>query len=284
MALVLSLLRDPVASARLRRAVELHVLSKSFHRIVFVDGWHEAETQAAELAPHVLVLDPFESGQHALSACARFHERFPSVALLPYGSFVGRTQQLLDLAALGVQTVVSRDEDDDPVSFSELLGIVLARNVAGAVLLELGGVVPVPLEPVMRRLLLGAHHRLSPSEVSMLAHRHVNTLREHLRAAGLPPVNKLIVWCRLFHAGNLLADRERSVENVAYTLDFPSPSALRNQLGRYAGMTPQEVRARGGLRAVVARFLERHRAGSWDVGESLLDVHEEDGKESGAGE
>jgi AraC-like DNA-binding protein len=267
MALVLAWLPDPVAFTRLRRAVGLDAASRAVHQIIPVHGWDQAGACAARSAPQILVFDPFESGPAAMEACSHFHARFPSVALLPYAHFAGRThRQLLPLATLGIRAVVSRDEDDDPLTLREVLEALLTSTVVGDVLDRIRDVVPPPLLPMVRGLISAAHRPLAPREVAgRLAHRHPNTLREHLRAAGLPPVNKLIVWSRLFHAANLLADVSRSVENVAHTLEFPSPSALRNQLQRYAGLTPRQVRAGGGTRAVVERFLERYRTASWDV-------------------
>jgi AraC-like DNA-binding protein len=241
--------------------------SRSVHRILHVHQWEQASYCAAVSAPQILVFDPFEPAPVTGDECAVFHERFPSVALLPYASFDGRThRQLLPLAALGIKTVVSRDEDDGPLAFRAALESLLTVTVVGEVMRQIQGVVPANLLPTVRGLVSGAHRPLGPREVAgKIAHIHPNTLREHLRAAGLPPVNKLIVWSRLFHAANLLSDPARSVENVALTLEYPSSSALRNQLQRYAGMTPQEVRAGGGVVAVTERFMDRHRAGSWEV-------------------
>jgi AraC-like DNA-binding protein len=267
MALVLALLPDTVAASRLRRAVNMDAASRSVHRILYVNEWDQAVYCAAVSAPQILVFDPFDPAPAVSDDCAVFHERFSSVALLPYASFDGRThRQLLSLAALGIKRVVSRDEDDGPLAFRAALESLLTVTVVGEVLRQIQGVVPAHLLPTVRGLVSAAHRPIGPREVAeKIAHIHPNTLREHLRAAGLPPVNKLIVWSRLFHAANLLSDRTRSVENVALTLDYPSSSALRNQFQRYAGMTPQEVRAGGGIVAVTERFLDRRQTGCWEV-------------------
>jgi AraC-like DNA-binding protein len=265
MAVMMAFLPDRVSADRLRRAVALDAASNAVHQVIYVDSWEAVEDCTAQ----VLVFDPFESGPHPVEAAARFQDRFPSVALVPYGRFRGRThRELILLMPLGVPAVVTRDEDDHASAFRGTLESALTRTVVGKVVGELGAVVPAHLVPLLRRMISSAHTRLDPGDVAKLSHRHPNTLREHLREAGLPSVNKLIVWCRLFQAGNLLGDDQRSVENVAFTLDFPSASALRNQLLRYTGMTPLQIRAAGGLVPLFSQFRERHRTGCWELGPS----------------
>jgi AraC-like DNA-binding protein len=139
-----------------------------------------------------------------------------------------------------------------------ILAGALAGGVVGLVMDDLDALLPPRLEAWMRQLLVEAHRSLAPADAASLYHAHTNTLRQHLRGAGLPPVNKMIIWARLFHAAHLLAEPARSVESVAFALDFASATALRNELRRYAGMTPAEVRRGGGLLSLLARFRERY--------------------------
>lgn len=106
----------------------------------------------------------------------------------------------------------------------------------------------------MGELVQTAAQPLTPADAARLYHGHANTLRVHLRAAGLPPLNQIIVWARLFRAAHLLGDPARAVESVAAALAYPSANALRNQLDRYAGLCPREVRAAGGLPALLQAF------------------------------
>jgi AraC-like DNA-binding protein len=124
--------------------------------------------------------------------------------------------------------------------------------------------IPDALVPAVRYLLFAAERPLGPQQVARATYRHEKTLRDQLRAAGLPSTQKLIIWARLFHAAQLLGSGRRSVENVAGTLDFPSASALANQLGRYAGVRPGELVGRAdALERLLQIFRERHAAGDW---------------------
>lgn len=201
------------------------------------------------------------------SGCrSRIYGRFPSVALLAYGDFAGRPAcDSFRLGQAGVWEILEFERGDAPVSFRLLLTGALAGSAVGLVLNEIGDVFPEQLLPWVRQLLVSAHRPLSAADAARAYHSHPNTLRTHLHAAGLPPVNKLITWMRLFHAAHLLGDSERSAENVALMLGFPSVNALRNQLLRYVGLAPGEVRARGGLPPVLDTFRARHRNGCWKL-------------------
>jgi AraC-like DNA-binding protein len=270
MALLLALLPDEIALSRLRRALEVDRASRVRHQLLLARGWEEMRHLALRSAPQLAIFDPYASGSFDLEDCRRFRADFPSIALLPYADFTrNRIRDVLRLASLGIQEEVVRDEDDTPVAFHLLITGALTSSVPGMVLVELEDLLPARLTPFLRDLLFAARQSLRPRDVARLYHRHPNTLREHLKAAGLPPVNKLIVWVRLFHAARLLDSPARTVENVALVLEYPSVSALRNQLQRYAGVTPQEVRERGGLGLVLAAFRERQRAGRWEAGEPV---------------
>ncbi len=273
MQIVLALLPDGPAVRRLRCALQLCPAGGPAWKVWQVSDWTALHREAAETAAALAIADPYDpSGTLQLSAFASFRSAFPSTPLLPYGDFHGRVRDAMRLSAVGMAEIVVRDQDDSPSAFAAVITALTAQPVAQAVLAEIEGMIPPRLAGVVTALLSTAG-ATDPGQVARMYSRHRNTLREHLRAAGLPPVNKLIVWTRLFRAAHLLGDPSRTVEGVALALDFPSPSALRNQLQRYAGLTPQQVQARG-LAALAERFRQRHRAGAWDVDSIPLTAHE----------
>ena len=56
-------------------------------------------------------------------------------------------------------------------------------------------------------------------------------------------------------AANLLEDPDRSADNIALALHFPSGSAFRNTCQRYLRATPSEIRRHGGAEWVLAGLL-----------------------------
>lgn len=263
MARIAALLPNPVALARLRMVLQFERVSRARHQLLQAEDWHEMHRLAMEVGPQIAVFDPYLGGSLAIDACRHFHEHFPSIVLLPYAAFrFYPPRDVLELAGLGVRRIVCHGDDDDPATFRSLLNDAVSDAAAGRILRALADLVDDELQPLFRHLLVCAHAAVSPDELARAHFCHAKTLRERLRAAGFPPTNKLIVWARLFHAACLLEDPARSVENAALTLDFPSVSALHKQLVRYAGVSPRELRARGGLTYLVERFRAHCSPGS----------------------
>jgi len=83
---------------------------------------------------------------------------------------------------------------------------------------------------------------------------HRKTLAARLARAGMPTPLALIGWCRLLAAARAMEEGGRTLEQVALRLEFPGAAALRNMLARYTGLSPREVRRRGGVQSVIAAF------------------------------
>jgi AraC-like DNA-binding protein len=255
------------ALLRLRRALAWEAAAHARHQLVVARDWGEMREIAHASSPQLAIFDPYALGEFDWAALAEFRAHFPYTVVLPYGDFSGpRTHDVLRLPALGIGDLVLWDVDDAPAGMRARIADALTSPIADAVFSGIADLLPARLAPFLRSLLRATHQPLEPEDAAQLYHRCPNTLWKHLRSAGLPPVNKLIVWTRLCHAAYLLGDSGRTVENVADVLGFPCANALRNQMQRYAGVTPREVRAGGGLPLLLAAFRERHRAGSWETG------------------
>ncbi|HET9950065.1 MAG TPA: AraC family transcriptional regulator, partial [Longimicrobiales bacterium] len=77
-----------------------------------------------------------------------------------------------------------------------------------------------------------------------------------LKSCGLPSTGHLLIWAKLLHAGRWLCDPGRTAESVSRQLDYSSGAAFRRALRNYVGLTPTQVKAYGGLRVVLDRFLD----------------------------
>lgn len=255
MAVFLALLPNATARSRLKRAVDLERASRVRHAVRFAANWAEMHQCAMRTSAQVAVFDPYLSGSLDARSCAAFGARFPSPVLFAYGDFEGHAaRDVLRLAQLGVSGVATLDHDDTPPELRLLLADALACSILAEVLEVLGTRLTPDLTQLVRYLFAHSNVSLTPDAVACAHHLHPKTLREHLRSAGLPPTQRLIVWMRLLHAASLLEDPARSVENVAFTLDFASVNAFRNQLQRYAAVSPTDLRARGGFRFLLREF------------------------------
>lgn len=151
-----------------------------------------------------------------------------------------------------------------PEALGRLVDRALAVRVTARALQAAEPYVPAVLRGCVEELWIRCARPVTPAEAAKLYHRHPSTLTRHLRAAGLPTVQRLIGWGRLLHAANLLQHGVPSVTAVSEALGFPSEGALRNQLRRYGNMTPTDVRQRG-MAVLVAQFAERCRRGDWNL-------------------
>jgi AraC-like DNA-binding protein len=82
---------------------------------------------------------------------------------------------------------------------------------------------------------------------------------QRLAKSGFPAPRRLLTWGRLIFAAHLLEDRHRSADRIAAALEFPSGSAFRNACQRYLGLTPLEIRDRGGASHALAALLREVR-------------------------
>lgn len=257
MALVLVYLRDAAAASHLRRALEMRAGSAAPHRASPARSWSDLERLAAGGAD-LAIVDPYDGAEAGVARCARLRARHPALPLLPYADFSGpRARDLLRLAQLGVHEVALRGHDDAPAALRARLDGVLFASAADAVERELGDAVPPALRPLVRRLVLEARAPLKPGDVARWEFCHPKTLQARLRAAGLPSLNRLIVWTRLFHAAHRLSRSGESAEAAAAALGFPSATAFRMQVRRYAGMCASEIAAPGGVARLAASFRAR---------------------------
>jgi AraC-like DNA-binding protein len=78
-----------------------------------------------------------------------------------------------------------------------------------------------------------------------------------MKRIGLPSTGHLQTWARLLHAGRWLEEPGRTAESVSRQLEYSSGAAFRRALKQYTGATPTEVVESGGLKFVIARFMER---------------------------
>jgi AraC-like DNA-binding protein len=116
----------------------------------------------------------------------------------------------------------------------------------------------VPPREVMsvRLALEGVQRGWSADDLAAMAGLTRAHASARLRSCGLPSAGHTLTWAKLLHAGRWLSDPGRSAQSVARQLEYSSGAAFRRALRCYAGLTPSQARERGGLSAVLERFLD----------------------------
>ena len=193
---------------------------------------------------------------HEAEAIGELRRRFPSASMV----FVSRRQPepltLFRLGRVGLDGLVLLSVD----GLVDGLRMSLRRALSDSTSILVTRAVGFRLPPRERRLFHGAmeavHRGWNAEELAA----HVGLTRPHLsvrlRACGLPSAGHLIIWAKLLHAGRWLGDPGRSAESVSRQLEYSSGAAFRRALKHYVGMTPTEVREKGGLRPVLDCFLD----------------------------
>jgi AraC-like DNA-binding protein len=194
------------------------------------------------------------SGDEAVGELRR---RFPSLGVV----FIARPHvdpvSLFRLGRAGIQSLMLLPLD--ALTPSELSGAIwgaLGSSTDAVVTRAVSPHLPVREARTVRLALEGVQRGWSTDELS----RALRLTRPHtsvrLKACGLPSAGHLLTWANLLHAARWLGDPGRSAQSVSRQLEYSSGAAFRRALGAYVGMTPSEVKARGGLSAVLERFLD----------------------------
>lgn len=138
-------------------------------------------------------------------------------------------------------------EDLDLTSVVRAIGARLGRAAfVEAVWPEVERVVPAGLLPLARLALERGGAPLRVPEAARALGLHRKTLWSQCRRHGVESAQALLMWCRVLAAAHALRTSGRSVDAVAQELEFASPTALRNVLRRYLGVTATELRLQGG--------------------------------------
>jgi AraC-like DNA-binding protein len=194
-----------------------------------------------------LVLDVF------VSESRRHFPRTPIIVCV--SSRRSMSSEALALVRSGANDLIGIDELELPHT---------ARRVIEAARLGcLGDVIWPSIEPLVDPILapcmrLALRLAFRPLDVERIA-RDLGVTRKTLwqrcqNKHALSP-RELLGWCRVLAVAFALEDLGRSVDSIAVELEFPSPSAMRNLLQRYVGLTATELRSHGASAFVVAKLL-----------------------------
>jgi AraC-like DNA-binding protein len=244
---IAALVIDREARARVRDA------TRGMGELRFLQTVAELETMIPLAGVSAIVIEPVDAaGTPTAPLAERLRAGYPSLPIIAYAVLTpGGSQGILSLARAGVHELVIRGFDDLGLTMRAALARAREQAAAAYVMRELESEIPPAMRPLIRHCLERGAQAQTVAGLARTLGVHRKTLVNRSRDAGFPTPSLLIGWCRLLLAARLLEDPARSIEQVALALDFPSATALRNMLRRYAGLSPSEVRQRGGLRCVL---------------------------------
>jgi AraC-like DNA-binding protein len=164
---------------------------------------------------------------------------------------------LFRLGRAGIQSLVLLPLDVlTPHELSRAIWGALGSSTDAMVARAVSPLVPPREARAVRLALEGVQRGWSTEELA----RAVGLTRPHasvrLKSCGLPSAGHLLTWAKLLHAGKWLTDPGRSAQSVSRQLEYSSGAAFRRALRAYGNLTPGEVKASGGLGAILTRFLD----------------------------
>jgi AraC-like DNA-binding protein len=243
------MISDPSALQRLGAAV------KRDHTVIHCANWEALETACKDEAVSLAIVDLFAEGKAHFDVIRRLKMRAERLTLVAYVTVtMDRARDLFDAGRAGLDGLLIAGQDDTPVAFRAVLERAEARGVAQLIRPRVAQYPPTVRDAIMVAV-TRAHLRLTGQRLAEICNVTKRHLLASLEEAGCPPPQKLITWGRLIVAAQMLEDDKRTADGVARVLDFPSGSAFRNTCQRYAGATPQEIRAKGGATWVASIFL-----------------------------
>lgn len=211
----------------------------------------------ATLGCCLLITVPGETELDRVGAYARFRVLYPHVpviALFVQGSSAHRGT--MTIGRVGVTDIVPVDGELDAAVLQVALVRAHAAGVSHFVWDECRPALPEELTTLLKTTLRIAHRPISVSTLASAAGMPERSLRRWCEDARIPSPQWIIGWARLLVAGYYLDDPGRTILQVAELLEFTSSCALRNQLRRYSGLSPRELRARGST-MLLCRALEK---------------------------
>lgn len=234
---------------RLRTAI------RDRHELVACEDWQALLAVCERQPVRVAVVDLFAGGSANFERVRHIKQRLPRLTLIAYVSFVAeRAHDLFDAGRLGMDGLVLADQDDAPRALLALVENAESKSLGSVVREALHDADPTIRDAVLLSV-TRAHEGLSPEQLARLLALPRRTVSQRLANAGFPPPRRLLTWGRLIFAGHLLEDHHRSADRIALALEFPSGSAFRNTCQRYLGLTPQEIRAKGGASYILDALL-----------------------------
>jgi AraC-like DNA-binding protein len=238
----------------------LHAAVQGRHHIVPCDDWTSLADACERQPIRVAVIDLFFGGRASFDRVRELEQNLPRLTLIAYVAYSEeRAHDLFDAGRIGIDALVLADRDDGPSGLGALVEQAESRSLGSLVRGALDDVDAVTRDAVLVSI-TRAHEGLSPDALARVLAVPRRTVSQRLASSGFPAPRRLLTWGRLIFAAHLLEDRHRSADRVARALAFPSGSAFRNTCQRYLGLTPQEIRDRGGSAHVFQALLREVRA------------------------
>ena len=223
-------------------------------RIEFCSRVGDAELRIADDPPAAFLCVPFDADGyrvHELAAKMRAASPPVPVVILSLARAARWTHTIPGNGSLHVSRLTSS-------ALRAVLRALLSRERTRLRRMHTAAVcaalMPDAAREALRYAIENGDRRMGVPHLAASIGRPRKSLDRHLAISSPLSAREIIVWGRLMAIAIELDDPGVTVAAIAPELRFTSASSLRNLLQRHTGLTPSELRARGGLREILARF------------------------------
>ena len=220
----------------------------------FAERAEELRRSIAENPPEAalveLVASEGDPTERALEIVKRLTPAVPVCAYIPLSP--NEVREAVLLAGRGLVADVITIGEDLRARLKELLLRSHERSETAAVIDVWYDRVRPEAYQIVQACIEASGTAVTVTEVARRLNKSLRALERKAARAGLPPVRRVVKWCRLLRAMYRLDRRGASVKTVASELGYPSASSLAQQLQRYTGLTMSSLRAGGGFPALMA--------------------------------
>ncbi len=244
---------DRAARARLRGAL------RGEGTLAFCDTADQLLSAVADGAATAVVTEWRDaSGQTVDGAVRTLRADYPTVPVLIYAPLtLEGARDILAATRAGASDIVVADFDDVGHTIGQRLALAHSSALSQRMVSRVTDLVSPTVTLLLDYWFRHARETPTVAAAARALGVHRKTLALHCARAGLPSPSALACWARLILGAQRLEDPGRTTERAALELGFPSGSAFRNMLKRYTGMSPSDVRERGGSVCVVELFTAR---------------------------
>ncbi len=212
----------------------------------------------------LIVAVPSENAAGLLTAYEQFRGLYPHVPVVAlFLQGVSAHRGTLEMGRIGVSELLSVDGALDADAFCVVLGRCHADGVSHHVWKECRPHLADALVTLLKAALRNAHQPMTASGLATAAGLRERSLRQYCEDVCIPSPQWIIGWARLLMAGHFLDEPGRTIAQVAELLRYPSSCALRNQIRRYTGLSPRQLRAMGSTKnlcKILEQVAQRHAA------------------------
>jgi AraC-like DNA-binding protein len=228
------------------------------HAVAVARSWGRLSQLVRERPTTAVALDsgalPVDLAQDV--AVGELRRRYPSVAVLLLVRPGADPVSLFRLGRAGLGSLVLLPLDALEVEVERAMRRALHGSTESLVTRVVSAHLPSRESAAIRMALEGVQRGWSAEDLADSVRLTRPHLSVRLKAIGLPSAGHLLLWAKLLHAGRWLSDPGRSAESVSRQLEYSNGAAFRRAMRTYLHATPTEVKAGGGLRFVLGRFLD----------------------------